>query len=93
MLLPAVRKNLRKTRKMKSTALRQRLLCLQQQVAVLQSASRAATRTAQEQSEKHTRAQMELEMLTHRLQASKQLTQVQHANNQGHPDPKLGIQA
>ncbi|XP_036430704.1 centlein [Colossoma macropomum] len=72
-----VRKNLRKTRKMKSTALQQRLLCLQQQVAVLQSASRAATRMAQEQSEKRTRAQMELEMLTHRLQASKQLSQKQ----------------
>ncbi|KAL6486834.1 hypothetical protein MHYP_G00034600 [Metynnis hypsauchen] len=69
-----VRKNLRK---MKSTTLRQRLLCLQQQVAVLQSASRAATRTAQEQSEKHTRAQMELEVLTHRLQTSKQLSQKQ----------------
>ncbi|KAL7889633.1 hypothetical protein AOLI_G00018910 [Acnodon oligacanthus] len=72
--LGPVRKNLRK---MKSTALRQRLLCLQQQVAVLQSASRAATRTAQENSEKHTRAQMELKVLTHRLQTSKQLSQKQ----------------
>ncbi|KAI4903754.1 hypothetical protein NFI96_023333, partial [Prochilodus magdalenae] len=66
-------------RKMKSTAYRQRLLCLQQQVAVLQSASRAATRKAQEQSEKNAQAQMELETLTHRLQASKQLSQQKHA--------------
>ncbi|XP_037394161.1 centlein isoform X3 [Pygocentrus nattereri] len=72
--LGPVRKNLRK---MKSSALRQRLLCLQQQVAVLQSASRAATRTAQEHREKHARAQMELEVLTHRLQTSKQLSQKQ----------------
>ncbi|XP_072534705.1 centlein isoform X2 [Salminus brasiliensis] len=72
-----VRRDLRKPKRMQSNALHQRLLCLQQQVAVLQSASRAATRTAQDQTEKHTQAQMELETLTHRLQASKQLSQKQ----------------
>ena len=85
-LLPRLLAVKKGPRKMKSTAYRQRLLCLQQQVAVLQSASRAATRKAQEQSEKHTQAQMELEMLTHRLQASKQLSQVQHIYNQRHPE-------
>ncbi|XP_076829927.1 centlein isoform X2 [Brachyhypopomus gauderio] len=72
-----VRQGLRKRRRMKSqhscARLRQRLLCLQQQVAVLQSASRAA----QEQSERHCQAQTELESLMHKLQASKQLSQKQ----------------
>ncbi|XP_049337434.1 centlein isoform X2 [Astyanax mexicanus] len=60
----------RKRRRMKNTALHHRLLCLQQQVAVLQSASRAAT-------ERLTQTQTELQTLTHRLQASKHTSQKQ----------------
>ncbi|XP_066534397.1 centlein [Hoplias malabaricus] len=71
------RKGQKKTRRMKNTVLHHRLLSLQQQLAVLQSANRAATQTAEELREKHIRAQTELETLTHRLQASKQLSQKQ----------------
>ncbi|KAK1791101.1 hypothetical protein P4O66_002038 [Electrophorus voltai] len=71
----SVRQDLKKRSRMKSqhscARLHQRLLCLQQQVAVLQSANRAA----QEQSERHSQAKTELDNLVHKLQASKQLSQ------------------
>ncbi|XP_035387776.1 centlein [Electrophorus electricus] len=75
--LRPVRQDPRKRSRMKSqhscARLHQRLLCLQQQVAVLQSANRAA----QEQSERHSQAKTELDNLVHKLQASKQLSQKQ----------------
>ncbi|XP_062851542.1 centlein [Trichomycterus rosablanca] len=66
----AMRKMRRMKRRRVSAALNQRLACLQRQLAVLQSASRAA----QEEQDKR---QSEVETLKHSLQASRQLAQKQ----------------